>query len=89
MLLIMFQTVEAQKIIERIDSDEGITLLTSSVPIQLDPYLFNLNATSFVPKDTNYYPIFALSFFYKTPKEITLDSSAEIEIRFSDGTFIT
>jgi len=33
--------------------------------------------------------MYALTFFYKTPKEITLDTTAEVELRFSDGALFT
>ncbi len=75
----------AQEIIERSDSNQVISLLTSSVPLQLKPKFCSVNAVVLIPKDTVTADVFFLSFFYDTPMEFILDSSAEVQIRFSDG----
>ncbi len=87
--LFIYQTIHAQKITHREESEVGVSILSSTVPMQLEPYLFSVNAFAIIPKDTAAEDMYALSFFYKTPKEITLDTTAEVELRFSDGTLFT
>jgi hypothetical protein len=87
-LLINFKT-NAQEIIYRQDSNQVITLLTSTEPLQLEPLFCSVNAVVLLPKDTVTTNVYLLSFFYNTPKEITLDTTAEVEIRFSDGTLFS
>jgi hypothetical protein len=87
--LAMTNTIHAQEIIERRDTNQVISLLTSTAPLQLEPMFCSVNASVLIPKDTITSNLYILSFFYNTPKEILLDTTAEIEIRFSDGGIYT
>ena len=83
--LLVCQTVKAQEIIYRVDSNQVISILTSTSPLQLEPLFCSVSAGSLIPKDTVTANLYVLSFFYNTPKEITLDTADVVEIRFSDG----
>jgi len=83
--LVLCQTVKAQEITYRVDSNQVISILTSTSPLQLDPLFCSVSAASLIPKDTVTANLYVLSFFYNTPKEITLDTTDVVEIRFSDG----
>lgn len=83
--LLICQTVKAQEITYRVDSNQVISILTSTSPLQLDPLFCSVSAGSLIPKDTVTPNFYVLSFFYNTPKEITLDTTDVVEIRFSDG----
>jgi hypothetical protein len=83
--LVVCQTVKAQEITYRVDSNQVISILTSTSPLQLDPLFCSVSAASLIPKDTVTANLYVLSFFYNTPKEITLDTTDVVEIRFSDG----
>jgi hypothetical protein len=83
--LVVCQTVNAQEITYRVDSNQVISILTSTSPLQLDPLFCSVSAASLIPKDTVTANLYVLSFFYNTPKEITLDTTDVVEIRFSDG----
>ncbi len=60
-------------------------MLTSTSPLQFDPYFCSVNAAALLPKDTVTSNMYILSFFYNTPEEIVLDSTDIVEIHFSDG----
>jgi hypothetical protein len=83
--LVVCQTVKAQEITYRVDSNQVISILTSTSPLQLEPLFCSVSAGSLIPKDTVTPNFYVLSFFYNTPQEITLDTIDVIEIRFSDG----
>lgn len=86
-LCILFSFVgHSQEIIDREDNDYAVHFKTSYVPLRsVKPYcLANLGV--YIPKDSTSADTYIISFFYDTPKEIKLDSTAEVEIRFSDGT---
>ncbi len=83
--LLVCQTVKAQEIIYRVDSNQVISILTSTSPLQLEPLFCSVSAGSLIPKDTVTPNFYVLSFFYNTPQEIILDTTDVIEIRFSDG----
>ncbi len=83
--LLVCQTAKAQEITYRVDSNQVISILTSTSPLQLDPLFCSVSAASLIPKDTVTANLYVLSFFYNTPKEITLDTTDVVEIRFSDG----
>ena len=83
--ILVCQTVKAQEITYRVDSNQVISILTSTSPLQLEPLFCSVSAGSLIPKDTVTANLYVLSFFYNTPKEITLDTADVVEIRFSDG----
>ena len=83
--LLVCQTVKAQEITYRVDSNQVISILTSTSPLQLEPLFCSVSAGSLIPKDTVTPNFYVLSFFYNTPQEITLDTTDVVEIRFSDG----
>ncbi len=83
--LLVCQTVKAQEITYRVDSNQVISILTSTSPLQLEPLFCSVSAGSLIPKDTVTPNFYVLSFFYNTPKEITLDTADVVEILFSDG----
>ncbi len=87
--LVAFHALHAQEIINRKDTNQVISILTSSVPLQLEPLFCSVNAGALIPKDTVTDNMYVLSFSYDTPKDILLDTTAEIEIRFSDSTLFT
>ena len=87
--LLVCQTVKAQEITYRVDSNQVISILTSASPLQLDPLFCSVSAGALIPKDTVTPNFYVLSFFYNTPKEITLDTTDVVEIRFSDGAIYT
>ncbi|MBU3715091.1 MAG: hypothetical protein FGM46_09125 [Ferruginibacter sp.] len=82
--MVMFHSVHAQKIEERNDNGNYIALLTSTVPLQIEPLFFTSNLGAIITKDTTTENLYILSFFYTTPKEISMDTTCEVKIRFSD-----
>ena len=87
--LAMTNTMHAQEIVERRDTNQVISLLTSTEPLQFEPMFCSVSAGALITKDTVTANLYILSFFYNTPKEILLDTTAEIEIRFSDESLYT
>ena len=87
--LLVCQTVKAQEIVYRKDSNQVISLLTSTSLLQLEPLFCSVNAFALLPEDTVTANLCMLAFFYNTPKEIMLDTTDVVEIRFSDGTFFS
>ena len=87
--LLVCQTVKAQEIVYRKDSNQVISLLTSTSLLQLEPLFCSVNAIALLPEDTLTENICMLTFFYNSPKEILLDTTDVVEIRFSDGTFFS
>jgi len=85
LFLIVCNTIYAQEIIFRKDSNEVISFLSSTSPLQLEPLFCSVNASVLIQKDTVTANMYILTFFYNTPKDFILDSTDEIEIRFSDG----
>lgn len=83
--LLVGNIIYAQEIILREDSNQIIRLLSSTSPLQLEPFFCSVNASVLIPKDTITPNVYVLTFFYNTPKDFILDSTDEIEIRFSDG----
>lgn len=88
-LFLISNKTEAQEIEMREENDELVALLTSTIPLQLEPHLFSTNAIVMIPKDTLVSPDYVFSFFYNSPEEITLDTTCEVEIRFWDGTLFS
>jgi hypothetical protein len=86
---VVCQTAKAQEIIYRKDSNQIISLLTSTSLLQFEPFFCTVNAFALLPEDTVTANICMLTFYYNTPKEITLDTTDIVEIRFSDGTFFS
>ena len=89
LFLVASNTIHAQEIIKRSDSNNLITLFSSVALIQMEPKFCSANAGVIITKDTVTSNIYMVSFFYKSPKEILLDTTAEIEIRFADGSLFT
>jgi hypothetical protein len=83
--ILVCQISKAQEITYRLDSNQVISILTSTSPLQLEPLFCSVSAGSLIPKDTVTPNLYVLSFFYNTPKEITLDTTDIVEIRFSNG----
>lgn len=84
-LVFFHHSIFAQEIVNRSDEGNTISLLSSSVPLRLaEPYCF-VRAGAIITKDTIIPNIYLFSFYYNTPQEILLDTTSEIEIRFSDG----
>lgn len=75
----------AQEIIYRQDNKGIISIMSSSVPVQLEPNFCSAGAGSLIPKDTSIFPIFMLSFFYNAPLQNISDSTDAIEFVFADG----
>ena len=84
-LIVLVHFCTAQQIAERTDGEEAISLLTNVIYLQDDLESFRAGLAAIVYKDTVNRNDYLLSLFYDTPKEFCLDTSTEIEIRFSDG----
>jgi hypothetical protein len=81
--------IQAQKIEERLDEEDFISLLTSNVLLDGGENFSYASAGSLIPKDTLLDLIYVLNVYYKTPNEILLDSTAVVEIRFTNGDLFT
>ena len=75
----------AQEIIYREDKNVAISILTSSVPVQLEPNFCSAGAGALIPKDTSIRPMFMLTFHYDAPVETKSDSTDAIDIILADG----
>lgn len=84
-LFLLSNITKGQEIDMREENDEGVVLLTTTLPLQMEPNLFVSNALVIIPKDTLVPPDYVFSFFYNTPEGITLDTTCEVELRFMDG----
>lgn len=90
LLFIAFSFIgHSQEIIEREDMEDAIHLISSYVPLRSSQPYCMVNFGVYIPKDTVTINTYIISFFYDTPKEILLDTTAEVDIRFSDGTLFT
>lgn len=87
--LVVFHAAQAQEIIYRRDTNQVLSLLSSSVPLQLDPNFCSANAGAVIAEDTLADKYYILNFYYNTPRDILLDTTATVEIRFADESLFT
>ena len=76
---------QSQSILKREEDSSSVSIITTRSDISENDNNYDFIAKGIIFKDTNNFPLFLASFSFNSPRNMSIDSSDEIEFDFCDG----